>query len=301
MARRLDSLAHAHDSRPAERRDSTAHLSARADSISRSITFMSSAQDSFVMANRDGKLLLDFGRVDAKLKSAESEKAFLEAVSLLAPIRLGERFRVSGPWGSNDAVVTGFTHTGSRVVAKLSLPPFVDSLARGKAPLVALASRAAEEHPATADSCHRDSTALGDTARARAVSDSLQAVLREDVPKLTERQKKSVRVVSSRAVGCFGGPRLIVFATLSAYDYDYVHELAALVDQQGTVIPLQLQRSLRFHANDALLAFDADGDGIDEVAVRGHGRGSGGTTILKLAPKTKRLEFLAGGFAWEVL
>ncbi|MGI8496941.1 MAG: hypothetical protein ACR2OG_05075 [Gemmatimonadaceae bacterium] len=300
MTRRLDSVAHAHDSDRGrgERRDSTTHLSSRADSISHTITFMSSGQRSFLMANRDGKLLLDFGRVDAKLKTTESQKAFVEAVSALAPIRINERFRVSGPWGSEDAVVTGFTHAGSRVVATLSLPPAIDTLARGKLPLVALATRATEERPAVADSCHRDSSALGDTARVRTVMDSLQQVLRLDIPKLTDRQKKSVRVSTSRVTGCFGGPRLLIFATISAYDYDYVRELAALVDEKGAVIPLR-PNDLRFHAHDVLLAFDADGDGIDEVAVRGHARGSGGTTILKLVAQTKRLAYLAGGFAWE--
>ena len=56
---------------------------------------------------------------------------------------------------------------------------------------------------------------------------------------------------------------------------------------------------LRFHAHDPLYVFDADGDGIDDLAARGHGDRSGGLTIMRLDMATKRLVRLVSGFAWE--
>jgi hypothetical protein len=59
-------------------------------------------------------------------------------------------------------------------------------------------------------------------------------------------------------------------------------------------------RDLRFKAHEVVQVFDADGDGIDDLAVRGRGNRIGGLVILRFAPDKKRLEYVMTGFAWEV-
>jgi hypothetical protein len=89
-----------------------------------------------------------------------------------------------------------------------------------------------------------------------------------------------------------------MFIAQSAGDYEYYHELAVLVDTAGAVTPLKVN-DLRFKVHEALRALDADGDGIDDIALRGHAPRIGGTVILRLDPAKKRLDYLGGGFAWE--
>ena len=45
--------------------------------------------------------------------------------------------------------------------------------------------------------------------------------------------------------------------------------------------------------------FDADGDGVDDLAARGHGDRSGGLTIMRLDIAARRFVRLVSGFAWE--
>jgi hypothetical protein len=56
---------------------------------------------------------------------------------------------------------------------------------------------------------------------------------------------------------------------------------------------------IRFKAHEALRAFDADGDGVDDLAAKGRGERMGGTVVLRLDPAKRRLEYLTGGFGWE--
>ena len=56
---------------------------------------------------------------------------------------------------------------------------------------------------------------------------------------------------------------------------------------------------LRFKTHEALRAFDADGDGVDDVAALGRAERSGGTVVLRLDPDKRRLTYIASGFAWE--
>jgi hypothetical protein len=47
------------------------------------------------------------------------------------------------------------------------------------------------------------------------------------------------------------------------------------------------------------MAFDADGDGVDELAARGLATRMGAQSVLKLDPAAKRFSRFASGFAWE--
>jgi len=99
----------------------------------------------------------DIGRVDAPLKTPSRIHAYAEAVKVLSPVHIGDRFRLHGSWGQDDATVQSFDQWNGRIVAVLAVSPHVDSLARGKAPLVALAVRA----DALLAHCRRRFIALG--------------------------------------------------------------------------------------------------------------------------------------------
>jgi len=114
----------------------------------------------------------------------------------------------------------------------------------------------------------------------------------------TERLKPTGKQEIARAVGCSGPWRVLVFVNQSAGDYEYVRQIALAVDSAGLATPLTV-RDLRFKAHEAIRAFDVDGDGVDDIAVRGRGNRIGGTVILHLDPKKRRLEYVIGGFAWE--
>ncbi len=273
-------------------------LSALADTLADLIVFRARTQRLFVAATRAKRLLLDIGRVDAPLKSPERLRAFEEAVRALSPVRVGDRFRLRGPWGEDDAHVTGYAQWNGRVVATLAVPPRVDSLARSKMSPVALALVADSAEEPTTTTCARDSVPAPLVLRLPEVRDSLTAVLQADTARLTARLRKSLRATRTEAVGCFGTARVMMFVGQSAGDYEYYHELAVLVDTTGTVTPLHVS-DLRFKVHEALGALDADGDSVDDIAVRGHAPRIGGTVILRLDPAKKRLDYVAGGFAWE--
>jgi len=147
-----------------------------ADSIANQMTFFATFQTTFLAASRAKHLLLDIGRVDAKLKGKARLAAYHAAVQQLSPVKLGDRFVLHGPWGSSEATVTGFDQWHGRIVARLQVPPNVDSLAREKLTLVALAVRADSDSASapTVDSCaHRgpvDSTMLARAAAVRIVA-----------------------------------------------------------------------------------------------------------------------------------
>jgi hypothetical protein len=113
-----------------------------------------------------------------------------------------------------------------------------------------------------------------------------------------ERLTQSVQISSTRVPGCFGAAgRVLLLVSLRAGGVEYVRERAVALDDSGAVTPLRVT-DYRFTAHDALTAFDADGDGVDDVVAKGTGRATGGTVILKLADGRK-LQRLASGFAWE--
>jgi hypothetical protein len=241
---------------------------------------------------------VDLGRVDAPLKTPQRQRAFQEAVKVLSPVHIGDRFRLHGSWGQDDATVQSFDQWNGRIVGVLAATPHVDSLARGKAPLVALAVRADSAAPPVVDSCERDSVSTVLATRLAAVKDSMLVQLQVDTVKMVPRLMKMLHAQKTQTIGCFGKARVLVLVAQWAGDYEYFHQLAALVDTAGKVTPIRVN-DLRFKVHDPLGVLDEDGDGIDDMALRGRAPRIGGTVILRLDPLKKRLDYVAGGFAWE--
>ena len=99
-------------------------------------------------------------------------------------------------------------------------------------------------------------------------------------------------------MGCFGErQRVALVVTVRTADNGWVQERVVLLDDAGRVTPVRAN-DLRFRAHELLYAFDADGDGVDDLAAKASTEAAGATVILRLDPKTKRLTRLAGGFAW---
>jgi hypothetical protein len=274
-------------------------LSPLADSIANQVTFLATFQRAFVAAGRKQHLLVDIGRIDTKLGTPERLHAFREAAAARSPLAVGDRLRLRGPWGSSDATVAGYDEWNGRAVVTLDAPPLVDSLARNVEPLAALALRADSAMPSVADSCDRRGKLAAPLAtRAAAVGDSLIAALRADTAgKLAVSGKPPTSKVT-RLAGCFGAYDAIIFANLAATARDPARELAVLLDSSGSASPLAVN-DLRFKTHEALRAFDADGDGVDDVAALGRAERSGGTVLLRLDPEKRRLTYIASGFAWE--
>jgi hypothetical protein len=273
-------------------------LSPLADSIAATLVFELKTQRNFLAASRAKRVLIDLGRVDAPLKTPQRQRAYQEAVKVLSPVRIGDRFRLHGSWGQDDATVQSFDQWNGRIVGVLAATPHIDSLARGKTPLVALAVRADSANPPVVDSCVRDSVSTALTARLSAVKDSMLTQLQSDTVKMAPRLMKSLHAQKTQTIGCFGKARVLVLVAQWAGDYEYFHQLAVLVDTAGKVTPIRVN-DLRFKVHEPLGALDADGDGIDDVALRGRAPRIGGTVILRLDPVKKRLDYVVGGFAWE--
>jgi hypothetical protein len=302
-------------------------LSPLADSISQFMVFVPATQTWFVVAARAKRVLLDLGRVDADVKTKPRQRAaYLEAARKLSPVPIGTHFRLYTANGPSDVTVKGFDVWNGRVVATLTAPKAIDSIARAAPLFVASAFRVDTTQVDTthtdttrADSAHRDSvrkdsvarrdSILADTCkrgnvpdslkpRVLAIRDSLIASLESLPPPPYQRLVKTEHPQWSTIVGCFGGPRRIAMAVdLRAGNNEWIRERVVLIDTLGTVTTLRVS-DLRFKGHDLLLALDADGDGLDDLATRGFAEASGGITILKLTDKN-RLQRLAGGFAWE--
>jgi hypothetical protein len=99
------------------------------------------------------------------------------------------------------------------------------------------------------------------------------------------------------APGCFGSGRAIVLSSLRAGAHEYVREKIVIVSEAGAITPARLVGS-RWRAHEAVSAFDADGDGTDDLAVKGSSDRAGGMVVFKLVGGN-RLEKLTGGFNWE--
>lgn len=271
-------------------------LSPLADSIAPTLVFMVRGRETFTAAVRAKRLLIDLGRVDTKLKTPAQLAAYHEAVSALAPVRVGEVFRIRGPWGAESATVKGFDVWNGRIVATLEVSPQLDSLARTRDPLVAVATRG--DTTTASDSCARDSLGGLVAQRVKQVGDSAELALRADTASMPERLRRSVRVQRSQVSGCFGGSRALVLVSASAGGYEWVREVAFLIDPSGTSTLLRV-RDPNFGAHEALHALDADGDGVDDVATRARRERGGGTSILRVDIAGKRLDRVTSGFVWE--
>ena len=201
------------------------------------------------------------------------------------------------PLPSDTAAAKG--DTGKQVAPPPPPPPPPKAVApAGGSAIDSAIANAAADSASKASGCNRTSVDEMLALRIAELEDSLSVALQQDTLKLTDRLKKTVKQQKSQAVGCFGPWRVLVFVNQSAGDYEYVRQIALAVDTSGIATPLTV-RDLRFKAHEAIRAFDVDGDGVDDIAARGRGNRIGGTVILHLDPKKKRLEYVIGGFAWE--
>jgi hypothetical protein len=144
----------------------------------------------------------------------------------------------------------------------------------------------------------RDTLSTDLTTRAIAVRDSLVRFLTDSATPPYDRQLATAKIQSWWVPGCFGLGRALIVANKRTPDMDFAVERVALLDTAGKTVPIKFA-DLRFHAHDPLYVFDADGDGIDDLAARGHGDRSGGLTILRLDLAARRFVRLVSGFAWE--
>ena len=347
-------------------------LSPRAESLATRMVFVPRTQSWFVTAARGKRMLVDVGRVDANLKGDTLRRAaYREAAERLSPLPVGALLRLRGPWGSEDATVTGFDVWNGRIVATLAVSPSLDSLARRRDPLVgtalrltgadslaAVAAAAGVEDTSAASASAAAGVAASPTTmggpppkstiasgsptratdsppagssrgtaaghggvlpvagdsivlacrdtmpdllrdRATLVRDSLELELRTTAMPPQERLHASVAISASQAQGCFGPlGRMLLVVSLRAGANEWVRERLVALDDSGRVAPVRVS-DYRFKAHDALYAFDADGDGVDDLAARGLAERSGATVVLRLDPTARRAERIAGGFAWE--
>lgn len=282
-------------------------LSPLADSIAEYLVVVPADRAWFTAASRGRRMLVDLGRIDMRLGTDSSSRAaYDEAMRGISPLPLGTPLRLRGPWGSDDVKVSGFDVWHGRIVARVAGSRQLDSLARATDMLPATATRivasvstpvdSARVQPTPAACVHDTSSVLA--TRALAVRDSLARYLTDSVAVPYERMAASVRIVSWWTPGCFGPAQALVVASKRTPDMDFAVERGVLVDSLGAVTTLRFS-DFRFKAHDALYVFDADGDGVDDLAAKGYGDRSGGLTILRLDPTARRLTRLTSGFAWE--
>jgi hypothetical protein len=276
-----------------------------ADTIAEKLVFPPVTQSWFVAAARGKRMLVDIGRVDMEVRRNPARlAAYKLAVEARTPFPTGTRFRLRGPWGADDATITGFDTWNGRIVATVATTPRVDSLAATVEPLPATAQLVDSASEALTDTaCVRGPLSPALEARVKVVRDSLEEALRATERPPYERLMKSLKSRSTSAAGCFPRGRVVVIATLWAGEYEWVRELVVLLDDAGALTPLRL-RDYRFRGHEAIYAMDGDGDGVDDLATRGYGPNLGGTSVLRLVdgrtPKDpRRLERMATGFAWE--
>ena len=282
-----------------EREPAKPALSPLADTIAERLVFPPRGQLWFTAAARGKRMLVDLGRVDMDVKKEPRLSAYLEAVARLSPVPIGARFRLTGPWGADSATLTEFSVWNGRIVGVLATSPHVDSMAKKIEPLPAAAALTDSSVVVAADSCRRDSLPAELTDRAQIVRDSIeQEILNTQKPPY-ERLQNSLKVSSSRIAGCYGKlGRVLLIVSARAGNTEWVAERMAIVDDTGRVTPLR-SGDYRFRAHDGVYAFDADRDGIDDLAARALGEAMGGLTIMRLDTARKRLDRLTAGFSWE--
>jgi hypothetical protein len=270
----------------------------------------------FLVASRNKRLLVDVGRIDLEGKLDADLLSKVRRVSArVGPLASVTHMRVRGSWGEETDSIVGYDVWNGRAVAVLATNPRTDSLLRKNAPLVGVATREGSDSvvsapapvvkPAVAPSpvpavpaCVRDSIAPVMGVRVSAVRDSLVRWTTDSLRSPFARFAKATTVRGDATVGCFGSWRALVVVTSRTPTFEWSEERALLVAPDGKVLTARL-RDLRLRAHESLIAFDADGDGIDELSARGLAARMGAQSVLKLDPVTRRFGRFASGFAWE--
>jgi hypothetical protein len=301
-------------------------LSPAAESIAPYLVFAPADEPRFVAAVRNARWLLDIGRMDVDVRKDTARlAAFREAAAVLSPVAPRAVFRLHWAQGAEDVVVDSFAVYNGRIVVRVYGSEALDSAAHGKGSWAAHAVRADSAAAPVATSCELRATpdsaaqsALAAltpaerraqasarkaadsvfSARVAVVRDSLESVVRLERPPY-ERLQRRLKLSTSQARGCFGGARRALVVSWRAGDAEWVREQVVLVAPDGAVTALRVEDG-RFRAHDLLAAFDADGDGVDDLATRGTTHRAGGTSILRLDLANRRLVRLSAGFAWEV-
>jgi hypothetical protein len=286
------------------------------------VVFAPRVTERFLVASRNKRLLVDVGRVDFAKLDKEQLTTLRHVSSRTGPLASVTHMHVRGSWGEETDSIVGYDVWNGRAVAVLAASPGADSLLRKNAPLVGLATRAATTDsvaapvpavkperaaspsatvPPTAvppTICVRDSIAPVMQARVSVVRDSLLRWVTDSLHSPFVRFAKATTVRGDAALGCFGSWRAVVVVTSRTPTFEWNEERALLVAVDGKVQTARL-RDLRLRAHESLLAFDADGDGIDELSTRGFATRMGAQSILKLDPTSRRFSRFASGFAWE--
>lgn len=280
-----------------------ARLSPLADSISNYLVFAPLGDVWFTASSRGKRMLVDIGRVDTEVRRDSSRAAaYREAVAKRTSVPIGAKFRLHTSWGVEEVTASAVDSWNGRIVLRLAGSPRLDSAASGKTTVIATAERSdntASAVVAVADSCVRGipfDAALA--ARVTQVRDSLVQELRSGTQPAYERLQRKMSIATSQVAGCFGAARVALAVSLKAGNVEWVREKIVLIEPGGKVTPIKVN-DFRFRAHDLLLAFDADGDGIDDLAARATTERAGATTVLVLDLKAKKLTRLTAGFAWE--
>lgn len=321
----------------AQRKDTATHrgtpkpraLTDAEQRVADGIAFAPIPTERFLVAARNKRLLVDVGRVDLEIKKDAELLALVRRVSQrIGPLSRVTHVRVRGTWGEETDSIVGYDVWNGRAVAVLEPSVRAESLLVKNAPLIGVAVRArasadsaapadlapdqrqreapqpATAQPATgpaaaaiAGACIRDSMPPALAARVTVVRDSIVRWVTDSV-KTPYAGGPRLAVRGDTASGCFGAWRAIVVVSARTPAFDWSEERAALVAPDGKVVTARL-RDLRLRLHEALVAFDADGDGVDELAARGLGPRMGAQSVLKLDPATRRFARYASGFAWE--
>ena len=272
-----------------------------ADSLAGLITFVPVGESTFLAASRGKRLLLDIGRVDAEVRrDSVRAAAYRAAVAAHAPVKPGASFRLRAPWGEEDVTAGAIDTWNGRVVLRLEGSATLDSAAKGKNALVSAAVLRAAKTPPRRDSCARALPATNTplALRVTALRDSLEKELRTGPQPIYPRLQKKLAVASSQVAGCFGTGRVALLVSVRAGNVEWVREKLVIVDTLGKATPVRIS-DYRFRAHELLLAVDANGDGIDDLATKAVTEHAGATTLLALDLKARKASRFAAGFAWE--
>jgi hypothetical protein len=286
--------------------------------IADGVVFAPRVTERFLVAARKKRLLVDVGRVDLAKLDAQQLATLRRVSARIGPFSGVTHLRVRGTWGEETDSIVGYDVWNGRAVAVLAASPAADSLLKKNASLIGVATRATAARPDSVEApaapvkqagaatpatpappvCVRDSIAPQMQVRVTAVRDSLLRWVTDSLHSPFIRFAKATTVRGEAALGCFGAWRAVVVATSRTPGFEWNEERALLVATDGKVQTARL-RDLRLRAHESLLAFDADGDGIDELSTRGLATRMGAQSVLKLDPATRRFARFASGFAWE--